>query len=179
MTSGRVTERRTTPARPYAAVRDRLRALPRATGPADRERVMRASADVLWELLSPTGVSWIGFYTKPAGRDELALGPCRDRPACSPIGLHGACGRCWRERRPLVVRDVAALGANYVACDPRDRSEVVVPLLHPDGSCWGVLDADSHESGAFDGADARGLTEVMEVLGLSATLRPAPEPLIL
>lgn len=176
---GHATEPRSTHARPYTALLERLRPIPRGTGPSDRDRLMRASIDVLWNELSPTGVSWIGFYTKPAGREELVLGPCRDKPACSPIGLHGACGRCWRERRPLVVRDVATLGVNYVACDPRDRSEVVVPLLEADGACWGVLDADSHEAGAFDESDARGLTEAMDRLGLTVTPSPAPEPLVL
>ena len=51
---------------------------------------MRAAADTFWEHLSPTGISWIGFYTIEPGADEMLLGPRRDKPACSPIGLHGA-----------------------------------------------------------------------------------------
>lgn len=139
---------------------------------------MQAAVDAFWDLLAPTGVSWIGFYLKTAGKDDMVLGPRRDKPACSPIGLHGACGRCWRERRPLIVRDVATLGSGYIACDPRDRSEVVVPLLEPDGACWGVLDADSYEVGAFEEADARGLAEAVEVIGLSAPPREATSPVL-
>lgn len=135
-----------------------------------RESRMQALVDSFWSALSPQGVSWIGFYFGPGeqlddgrvvGADEMLLGPCRDKPACSPIGLHGACGACWRSRSPLVVRDVRDLGLNYVACDPRDQSEVVVPLFDEAGRCYGVLDVDSFDVGAFDERDARELTKIL------------------
>lgn len=151
-------------ARDYAAIRAALPAAP----PSDRAVAMHLAVDLCWSHLARTGVSWIGFYLKSPGSDEMVLGPRRDKPACSPIGLHGACGRCWRERTPLVVRDVASLGAGYIACDPRDRSEVVLPLLEPDGTCWGVLDADSFDVAAFDERDAAGLGVVLRALRLTA-----------
>src|SRR5438105_13594580 len=98
----------------------------------------------------------------------MIVGPRRDKPACSPIGLHGVCGGAWRERRAMVVRDVAELGTNYVACDPRDRSECVVPLIEEDGTCWGVLDLDSFEVGAFSDEDVSGLRMVLEAGGMRA-----------
>jgi putative methionine-R-sulfoxide reductase with GAF domain len=129
--------------------------------------VLRRCVEIAWTELRAAGVSWIGFYEKPVGRDEMVL-VCREpRPACSPIGLHGACGRCWREGRPLIVTDVAHLGENYIACDPRDRSEVVVPVMLADGSCWGVLDVDSYEVGAFDERDVQGLDALMRALGIT------------
>jgi putative methionine-R-sulfoxide reductase with GAF domain len=143
---------------------------------AGREQTMRGAADALWEALHPTGVSWVGFYIFDPGcvvhadgrrEDGMILGARRDKPACSPIGLHGACGRCYLSRRSLVVTDVARLGAGYIACDPRDRSEVVVPLFEPDGTAWGVLDADSYDPGAFDKADADSLLAIMKGAGLS------------
>ncbi len=151
--------------RPYGELLARLRSPTIAQG--DRHTRMQAFVDAAWELLAPTGVSWIGFYLKSAGKDEMVLGPRRDKPACSPIGLHGACGRCWRDRRALVVRDVAVLGAGYIACDPRDKSELVIPLFEGDGTCWGVLDADSYEVGAFTESDARSLAAAVEAIGLS------------
>ncbi|MFM9996265.1 MAG: GAF domain-containing protein [Phycisphaerales bacterium] len=163
--------------RPYPAILARLRSLDLSR--FDTDVRMQAAVDAFWEFLAPTGVSWIGFYTKPTGRDEMILGPRRDKPACSPLGMHGACGRCWKERRPLVIPDVATLGAGYVACDPRDRSEVVVPLFAGDGSCWGVLDGDSYDVGAFDESDADGLTEAVELLRLTSTPRGIPMPLVL
>ncbi len=162
--------------RPYPALLDRLRTLDLAR--ADRAARMQAAVDVFWEFLGPTGVSWIGFYLKTPGKDEMVLGARRDKPACSPIGLHGTCGRCRREGRALIVRDVASLGANYIACDPRDRSEVVVPLFEADGMCWGVLDADSYEVGAFDESDARGLESAVELVGLSVAPREVRSPVL-
>lgn len=134
---------------------------------ASREARMQRAVDVLWDALHATGVSWLGFYLHHGG-DELVLGPRRDKPACSPIGLHGACGRAFRSGRPLVVRDVLDLGADYIACDPRDRSEVVVPLFDAAGRCWGVFDADSHSVAAFSADDAAGLTRVLAAAGLTA-----------
>ena len=135
----------------------------------DETDTMQSAVDALWSAFKSQGVSWIGFYLKsPENPDELVLGPRRDKPACSPIGLHGACGRSFLSRRPLVVTDVKFLGDNYVACDPRDRSEVVVPLLNPDGSAWAVLDGDSFDTGAFTPIDAICLQRLLRHVGLSA-----------
>ena len=150
----------------------------RELAPADdRRHRMRALVDALWEALEPTGVSWVGFYLHEGG-DELVLGPRRDKPACSPIGLHGACGRAFTEKRPLVARDVVRLGKNYIACDPRDRSEVVIPLLESDGTCWGVLDLDSFDAGAFDQGDVDGLLMLLRAAQLTTPDTPMGETIV-
>ncbi|MCB9851737.1 MAG: GAF domain-containing protein [Phycisphaerales bacterium] len=129
---------------------------------------MRAFVDAVWNGLHPTGVSWVGFYVHEGG-DELILHSCRNKPACSPIGMHGACGQAFKSAAALVVRDVKELGANYVACDPRDQSEVVIPC-HENGAVWGVLDLDSFDVGAFDESDVVGLTALLR----QAKLTDAP-----
>lgn len=149
------------PGRDYAAIAGQV------TSAGDRQQRMQAVADALWAGLRDTGVSWVGFYLA-AGDHALVLGPRQPKPACSPIGLHGACGQALRSGRPLVVRDVRDLGANYIACDPRDRSEVVVPLRAPDGTCPGVLDLDSPDVGSFDEHDVAGLRAVLRAAGLTA-----------
>lgn len=158
--------------RDYARVASKLD----SAAAESREAAMQRVVDALWEELSAKGVSWIGFYLKDPNADEMTLGPRRDKPACSPIGLHGACGRAYSTRRALIVTDVANLRAGYIACDPRDRSEAVIPLLEPDGeTCWGVLDADSHDLNAFTERDIEGLLAVLQRAGLAAThsnLRP-------
>ncbi len=140
---------------------------------------MRAVVDTLWDQFHREGVSWVGFYMcDPTNPNQLVLGPRRDKPACSPIELHGACGRCFTTRRPLVVTDVAKLGAGYIACDPRDRSEVVVPAFSPGGSVWCVLDVDSHETDAFDVNDALALMRLLRHVALSAHLEESAEDVV-
>mgnify|MGYP001452204724 CR=1 FL=1 len=144
---------------------------------ADR---MRTIADALWDALSPRGVSWIGFYEiAREGNDHavepgsaMLLGPHRDKPACSPIGMHGACGQAFTEKTTLVVTDVAQLGEGYVACDPRDLSELVIPCLDENGDAWSVLDADSFERGCFDELDAAQIGQILVVAELSTEQAP-------
>ena len=137
----------------------------------DRHRRMREVSDVLWRFFKDFGVSWVGFYEKDPEADQMVLGPARDKPACSPIALHGACGMSWSKKRPIIVHDVHNLGEHYIACDPKDRSEVVIPLFNDDGSCWGVLDIDSFDRGAFGEHDVLELRKLMESTALSW---PAP-----
>lgn len=146
--------------RPYSSVSAGLDAR------GDRSSAMRAVVAALWGALHGLDVSWLGFYVHESG-EELVLGPREPKPACSPIGLHGACGQVFLSRQPLIVHDVRELGVNYIACDPRDQSEVVIPCLNADGTCWGVLDLDSHSVGAFDEADVAGLTQVLRATGLT------------
>lgn len=150
---------------------------------------LRAAADALWAVYgdpAPSAdratVSWIGFYeiARPGNTHggepgaAMILGPCRDKPACSPIGLHGACGQSFTRRETLIVTDVAHLGAGYVACDPRDKSELVIPLFDEQGHAWGVLDADSFAVNAFDAADADAMERFCVAAGLTAgRLHPA------
>lgn len=153
-------------ARNYTAI---VRRLPVNIAQRSREQRMQVVVDAIWNALHDKGVSWVGFYIDQPGQpdtERMILGPRRDKPACSPIGLHGACGRALLSRQVLIVRDVAELGANYIACDPRDRSEIVIPLIDNEAA-WGVLDVDSWEVAAFDDRDADGLTAVLRAAGLS------------
>ena len=150
--------------RNYQAVIDQLN----PTGSCDHR--MRKVVDALWSSFSVLGYSWIGFYIDQPNQpsdQRLLLGPCRDKPACSPIGLHGVCGQVLCSRKPRIVEDVNELGKNYIACDPRDRSEIVIPCIDDDGKCWGVLDVDSWEIGAFDESDERGLLTLLEAVRLT------------
>jgi len=137
----------------------------------DHDGAMRRAVSLLWDAFEAQGVSWVGFYLKALDADEMVL-VCREpKPACSPIGLQGMCGRCWKERRSIVIEDVRTLGGNYIACDPRDQSEIVVPMLDADGTCRGVLDADSYDTNAFDEHDAEQMTRLLVKLGLTVEPR--------
>ena len=121
---------------------------------------MKHIADEIWrEFGEHRPVSWVGFYF--LGEGEMTLGPRRDKPACSPIGLHGACGSAALSGKTLLVHDVKDLGDGYIACDPRDRSEIVVPFRARDGRVLGVLDVDSHAVGAFGDMDKFALEKIV------------------
>jgi putative methionine-R-sulfoxide reductase with GAF domain len=134
-----------------------------------REQRMQAVVDALWDALADQAVSWVGFYTdRPDEPDDrrLVLGPHRPNPACSPLALHGVCGQTVRFRTARIVDDVRKLGRDYIACDPRDRSEIAIPLIDEDDVCWGVLDLDSHDVGAFGETDQAGLVRILQAAGL-------------
>ncbi len=132
-----------------------------------REERLRVCVEMLWEHLRSRGVDWLGVYLINESHDALLLQVCRPGPACSPIPLHGVCGRAWKEGRPQVVPDVTALGEAHIVCDAANLSEVVVPLFDPTGACYGVVDLDSRTKAAFTGADAEGLRRVLRAAGLT------------
>ena len=152
------------PLRDYPALAKKLLT---AASVTDRDERMRAVTDLLWEGLSGQGVHWLGFYKLAEAGDAMVLVACRPRPACSPIGMHGVCGKACIERRSQVVEDVFALGDAHIVCDPSNLSEVVVPLQDPGGSCREVLDLDSRERGSFTQEDADGLATVLRAAGLT------------
>lgn len=155
------------PHRDYAALRMSVAAIAHLPS---REARMEAFVELWWNAFAALGVSWAGFYVDcPHEPDaqRMILAARRPGPACSPIGIHGACGQALVGRQTLVVRDVADLGAGYIACDPRDRSELVVPCLTAEGQSWGVFDVDSHQVGSFDAIDGAACQELLGLAGLN------------
>ena len=142
-----------------------------ATNPAQaRLSSMNLFIASLWPRLKEHGVSWIGFYQAdlPLPNTTCMLLAAREpKPACSPIGLHGACGNSFKSGKSMVVRDVAELGGDYIACDPRDKSELVVPCFDSAGNAWGVIDLDSFDVGSFDAFDALNVANLLKVARLS------------
>ena len=128
---------------------------------ADRGMMMQQIVNLLWEAFGGGGYSWCGFYLPAPSGSELVLGPCRDTPACSPIGMHGVCGRAFAAAATQIVPDVRALGDAHIECDPRNRSEIAVPVFGRDGKPVAVLDVDSQEVGAFDEVDQRWLERIV------------------
>jgi len=104
-------------------------------------------------------VNWAGFYFLRNG--ELVLGPFQGQPACVRIALgNGVCGTAAQSRVTLVVPDVHAF-PGHIACDPRSRSEIVVPVVRGD-VLVGVLDLDSPREGRFSAEDRELLERVVD-----------------
>ena len=124
------------------------------------ERMMREVVDELWLNFGGSPYAWCGFYIlAPDGR-ELVLGPHQDKPACSPIGLHGVCGKAVHTGQAQIVADVSALGDAHIVCDPNYRSEIAVPVFNREGKVWAVLDVDSESLDAFNEMDQRWLERI-------------------
>jgi len=105
---------------------------------------------------------WTGFYlVDPAKAGELVVGPYQGTLGCLRIAFgRGVCGAAAAQRRTLIVPDVEAF-PGHIACDSRSKSEIVVPVIAPDGSLMGVFDVDATELAAFDDVDAVGIERIL------------------
>ncbi len=105
---------------------------------------------------------WTGFYRLVD--EKLIVGPYQGPVACAVLpGPQGVCWACVRRGESILVPDVHVF-SGHVACDPRSKSEVVVPLRGRDGQITGVLDADSDKIAAFTAEDVAGLEAVIALM---------------
>lgn len=126
------------------------------------ERMMREITDLLWDQFAGAPYSWCGFYTLQDDGQALILGPHRDRPACSPLPMHGVCGQVAQSGKAMNVADVKALGAAYVECHPGTVSELALPVFDHKGKVIAVFDVDSEQPAAFDEMDQRWLERILK-----------------
>ena len=107
-------------------------------------------------------INWIGFYLYDGSK--LYLGPFGGKPACTNIEMgKGVCGTAAEKREIIVVKDVEKF-PGHIACDPDSRSEIVLPIILPDGSLYGVLDLDSAELARFGNEEKEGLQAIAEII---------------
>jgi len=106
---------------------------------------------------------WTGFYRLVGG--ELVIGPYQGGHGCLRIALdRGICGAAARSRTTQRVDDVNER-PEHIACSASTRSEIVVPVLAPDGTLLAVLDVDSDEPAAFSEQDQEQLEAICTDLG--------------
>lgn len=105
---------------------------------------------------------WTGFYqVDPQKPEELVVGPYQGSLGCLRIPFgKGVCGAAAASGESQVVPDVHAF-PGHIACDPRSRSEIVVPVRDGGGRLIAVLDVDSTQSAAFDETDRERLEALM------------------
>ncbi len=107
---------------------------------------------------------WTGFY-RVVGDDLLVVGPYQGTHGCLRIPFaRGVCGAAARKRETQLVPDVE-LFEDHIACSSTTRSEIVVPVLRPEGSVLAVLDVDSNAPAAFDAVDQEHLEALAAMLG--------------
>lgn len=140
-----------------------VRALVR--GPYEREEKLQAICELLAEQVPH--YHWVGFYlVEQPGAKALLLGPFAGDPTEHvriPFG-HGICGQAAEGREAMIVQDVT-LESNYLACSPRVKAEIVIPILW-DGALRGLLDIDSYLRAPFSVEDQAFLEQVCELLAV-------------
>ncbi|MEM8599373.1 MAG: GAF domain-containing protein [Bacteroidota bacterium] len=103
---------------------------------------------------------WTGFY-RAVSDDLLIVGPYQGGHGCLRIPFdRGVCGAAARTRTTQLVPDVEAF-PGHIACSSTTRSEVVVPVLTPDGTLLAVLDVDSDDPDAFTAAEDQAALEAL------------------
>ncbi|HEY6219887.1 MAG TPA: GAF domain-containing protein [Gemmatimonadaceae bacterium] len=106
------------------------------------------------------GFLWTGFY-RVATPTMLRVGPYQGTVGCLDIEIgKGVCGTAARERRTIIVTDVERF-PGHITCDPRSRSEIVVPVFAASGALIAVFDVDSDRPARFDEEDREGLERLL------------------
>lgn len=106
-------------------------------------------------------VLWTGFYSLKQG--ELLVKTYQGPLACQSLKKNtGVCWTAVNKKKTIIVPDVHQF-EGHIACDPRAKSEIVVPVRDKDSLIIGVLDIDSKVLNRFDETDA---TELGKIIGL-------------
>ena len=105
---------------------------------------------------------WVGFYRLVDG--QLLVGPYQGTLACQKLKTNT--GVCWagvNQNQPIIVPDVH-LFPGHITCDPKSRSEIVIPVQNEQGLVQAVLDGDSDQPAAFDAMDADYLGRLSQMI---------------
>ena len=126
--------------------------------PNDLANLSNASA--LLKSTFPNTV-FAGFYLFDG--NELILGPFQGGVSCVRIALgKGVCGESAASRQSVIVGDVKNY-SNYISCDSKALSEIVVPMVKK-GQLLAVLDLDSSVLDDYDEIDQKYLEEFVSIL---------------
>ena len=119
-----------------------------------------SNASALLKSTFPNTV-FAGFYLFDG--NELILGPFQGGVSCVRIALgKGVCGESAASRQSVIVGDVKNY-SNYISCDSKALSEIVVPMVKK-GHLLAVLDLDSSVLDDYDEIDQKYLEEFVSIL---------------
>jgi len=120
-----------------------------------------AMATISSSIHSAMNYLWTGFYRVVIPGRLLRVGPYQGTLGCLEIEFgRGVCGTAAATGKTVIVDDVADF-PGHITCDPRSRSEIVVPVFDASHELLGVFDIDSDRPGAFDEQDREGLEAIM------------------
>lgn len=110
------------------------------------------------------GFFWTGFYLLRDG--ELIAGPYQGQLACQVLEKNkGVCWTAINKGETIVVDDVDKF-PGHIACNPKSKSEIAVPLKNRSAEIIGVLDIDGIIKGQFDTVDAFYLEEIVKLYNI-------------
>lgn len=119
-----------------------------------------SNASALLKTTFPNTV-FAGFYLFDG--NELILGPFQGGVSCVRIALgKGVCGESAASRQTVIVGDVKTY-PNYISCDSKALSEIVLPMVK-NSHLLGVLDLDSSVLDDYDEIDQKYLEEFVSIL---------------
>ena len=119
-----------------------------------------SNASALLKSTFPNTV-FAGFYLFDG--NELILGPFQGGVSCVRIALgKGVCGESAASRQSVIVGDVKNY-PNYISCDSKALSEIVVPMVKKE-QLLAVLDLDSSVLDDYDEIDQKYLEEFVSIL---------------
>ena len=119
-----------------------------------------SNASALLKTNFPNTV-FAGFYLFDG--NELILGPFQGGVSCVRIALgKGVCGESAASRQTVIVGDVKTY-PNYISCDSKALSEIVLPMVK-NSHLLGVLDLDSSVLDDYDEIDQKYLEEFVSIL---------------
>ncbi len=107
---------------------------------------------------------WVGVYLVNSEENVVWLHNYVGKPTPHskiPLG-EGICGTAISEGKNTTVPDVSAVD-NYIVCDPRIKSEMVV-LIRGDDEIFGLIDIDSRTIEAFTDEDSAAVQLVTDKL---------------
>jgi L-methionine (R)-S-oxide reductase len=127
---------------------------------SDLDARMATVAAVLHHKLPQ--ILWTGFYSIKEG--ELLVKMYQGPLACQVLKKNtGVCWTAILTKKTIIVPDVHKF-EGHIACDPRSKSEIVVPLRDKSGVVTGVLDIDSKVLNGFDEVDGLFLEKIVSLL---------------
>lgn len=105
---------------------------------------------------------WAGFYLVDSKKPrELVVGPYQGTLGCLRISFdRGVCGAAAHELKTQIVKDVNEFGG-HIACDPKTKSEITLPVFNQAGDLIAVFDVDSTVKAAFDQTDQFWLEKIL------------------
>lgn len=133
-----------------------------ATGGTRAERAKR-----LAELIRKLGdYRWVGVYE--VGEESVSImgwsGPSAPEHPTFPV-MKGLTGAAIAEKKPVIVGDVRK-DPRYLTAFGSTLSEIIVPVLSPDGRVIGTVDVESEKADAFSPRDQQMIEQCAEAAKL-------------